>query len=243
VLKVLFYLALFLFPFSVIFVVFNLLPHGWEFSHGVIIFLYATILFFWMAHRQGWGPALRNFFLVMGIALGVEYAGVTTGWPFGVYHYTPALGFRVMGVPAAILFAWYAAAASSLGFISCFLDSQKCLFLKAFYSALLIVSLDAVLEPTAAFVKYFWIWRAAQIPFINYASWFGIGWGLVLFLQYPKFEMGRELKYAPAAVYLMQWILFALTDLRHGFFLPVVVSFALVLGTVMLCEKESPVRR
>lgn len=236
-LKALFYLALFLFPFSIIFVVFNLLPRGWEFSYAFIILLYAAILLLWMASRQTWRPALRNFFLLLTLAFGVEYAGVTTGWPFGVYGYTPALGGQIMGVPVAILFAWYASAASSLGVVSCFLNSRKSPYRAALYSALLIVALDGVLEPTAAFIKYFWIWRAGQIPFINYISWFGIGWGLILFLQRPQFMIGEEWKYVPAAVYLMQWILFALTDLRHGFFLPVAVSFSIVLGTLVLLRK------
>ena len=38
--------------------------------------------------------------------LGIEALGLHTGWPFGVYEYSPSLGADLFGVPLVVPFAW-----------------------------------------------------------------------------------------------------------------------------------------
>lgn len=104
----------------------------------------------------------------------IEYWGVTTGFPFGLYSYTHVLSPLVGGVPLAISFAWFIVTANSL------LAARY--LLKGFNetSAILIASIfvlatDILLEPFASFVNNFWVWQGQAVPLQNFVSWFAIG--------------------------------------------------------------------
>lgn len=67
-------------------------------------------------YEWGWRETLRVFFIVTPLAWLVEYIGSTTGFPFGAYHYTPALAPLLGGVPLVIPFrAWARRYAAGLG--------------------------------------------------------------------------------------------------------------------------------
>ncbi len=58
--------------------------------------------------RFGWGRAALFLGLTFVVSLTFESVGVTTGWIYGPYHYTPTLGFRFLGlVPWVIPVAWF----------------------------------------------------------------------------------------------------------------------------------------
>jgi uncharacterized membrane protein len=55
---------------------------------------------------RGWKVGLALLGITAGGGLAVEILGVHTGFPFGEYAYSPALGPRLAGVPLVIPFAW-----------------------------------------------------------------------------------------------------------------------------------------
>lgn len=104
----------------------------------------------------------------------IEYWGVTTGFPFGVYSYSHVLSPLIGGVPLAISFAWFTVTASSL------LAARYLLKGYSENSAILIGSVfvlatDILLEPFASFVNNFWVWQGQAVPIQNFISWFVIG--------------------------------------------------------------------
>jgi bisanhydrobacterioruberin hydratase len=105
----------------------------------------------------------------------IEAIGVITGLPYGSFYYGAALGDKLLGLVPYLLPISYAplvigAVAASWNGRS---GSNHRLFI-VFRSALLLVLMDGVLDPGAAFLG-FWIWPAGGayygVPASNYAGW------------------------------------------------------------------------
>ena len=98
----------------------------------------------------------------------VEVAGVQTGVIFGEYTYGKTLGWQWLDVPLVMAVNWlilvYCAAA---------VVSQRAewdIWLKAFAGAVIMVSMDFLIEPVA--IRYdFWSWANTVIPTQNYLAW------------------------------------------------------------------------
>ena len=235
--KVLLGLVILLFPFSLFFVVSGLLPASWNVSASIVIALQALLLLAWMAEQQPPVLAFRNFCLVLVVAFGVEYAGVSLGIPFGSYRYTTTLGAVFLGVPVVIPLAWYANAASSLGVARCLFSRTAHPLATGLAGACLVASFDIVLEPAASFIHHYWIWQENRIPWVNYLSWFSLALIIILFLRQQEFSNSPTFNFTPGLVYGMQWSLFALSDLAHGFAIPVILSLFLLTIILILGRK------
>src|SRR5262245_13591812 len=102
----LFLLYLAVFPGSTLTVALDRVPAwGAWMGAGLLIVQGAAVLCWLIGHagRRGAGAGLLVFLL----AWAVEHIGVTTGLPFGRYHYTGLLQPQLFGVvPLAILCAW-----------------------------------------------------------------------------------------------------------------------------------------
>jgi bisanhydrobacterioruberin hydratase len=105
----------------------------------------------------------------------IETLGVVTGFPYGPFYYSDALGQKALGLVPYVLPVSYAplvigavAASWSVGSYS-----QRRL-LWVLRSALLLTLMDGVLDPGAAFLG-FWIWPEGGayygVPPSNYAGW------------------------------------------------------------------------
>jgi putative membrane protein len=125
--------------------------------------------------RQAWGLT-RTFWTAASIVLLawlVEFTGSTTGYPFGVYHYTGLLQPQIGGVPLLIPLAWLmmlppawavgqrlAGSASDLAFIG--------------WSALALTAWDLFLDPQMV-AWGLWIWAEPGgyfgIPWVNFLGW------------------------------------------------------------------------
>ncbi len=101
-----------------------------------------------------------------------EIIGVRTGLIFGAYHYTPTLGYSVMGVPLIIAVNWVALTYCTAQLADRFVRNP---FLAILVGAILLVLLDILLEFFA--VKHqLWVWEnRAYPPFQNFAGWFLVG--------------------------------------------------------------------
>jgi putative membrane protein len=119
------------------------------------------------------GPRRATFSLLALSIFGyaIEGIGVTTGFPYGPFYYGDALGPRLAGVVPLLLPLSYAplvvgAAAASWG--------TRLRLLHVLYATLLLVWMDAVLDPGAASLG-FWVWPESGVyygvPLSNYAGW------------------------------------------------------------------------
>jgi bisanhydrobacterioruberin hydratase len=101
----------------------------------------------------------------------IEAIGVATGFPYGAFYYGDALGPRLAGLVPYLLPLSYAplvvgAVAASWG--------TRLRLLHVLYATLLLVWMDAVLDPGAAALG-FWVWPEDGayygVPPSNYAGW------------------------------------------------------------------------
>ena len=151
--------------------------------------------------------------------------GVTTGLPFGRYHYTGALIPPVLGrVPAPITCAWLMIVLGSLVAARLYTPRTH-RGLTVIIAATLATGLDACLEPTAFHVKAYWLWEQSGpyygVPTLNFAGWF-VAALVVIACAAPV--LGRDTPSAysrgafiPLALFWSTVVMFAVIDLFRGY--------------------------
>lgn len=228
---------LFLFPFSILFVAFDLLPSSWNWTASAVIFLQMALMVLSEA-RAGGGLSLILLSLFVGTAaMVVEALGVRTGFPFGSYDYTDVLGLKIGGVPLAMSAAWVVSMLAShrLG-ATLRLPAGRGILPLALAGAIFALCLDLVLEPAAAFERGYWTWREGAVPLRNYAAWFSLGlfFNVVIAITRRNVAPVPGLAVQASLVYGMQWFLFAITGIVAGRIFETVVSAAVIAGLLLL---------
>lgn len=112
----------------------------------------------------------------------VEVLGVKTGLIFGNYQYGATLKPQIFNVPLAIGFAWLSMLLSSVAVLqgTWGLNAARNPWRLAFLTAILMALFDFVMEPGAVKLQY-WTWENGVIPLQNYAAWFFVSLGLMVF--------------------------------------------------------------
>lgn len=175
---------------------------------------FITVILFFEVHllRVAFGV-----YLVASITIGFfsEVFGVKSGLLFGYYHYTDALGPKLLDVPLIIGILW-----AGLGY-ACNQIAVKIFnrwWVSAIASALLMALFDYLIEPFAI-ANGLWVWHQSEVPLYNYISWFMVG--LIISVVYKKLlPHTAENKVAP--YYLLSQALFfivlQIADKDWGFF-------------------------
>jgi putative membrane protein len=182
--------------------------------------LVGVTTFFSELQTRSFSSVLLSFLLIGGILFLVEFIGVKTGFPFGNYQYTDALGLTVFGVPPAIAFAWYATVMNTRR-IAEWSHGNVSAARIAIAAGFLTLALDIVLEPTAAFIKNYWLWSDGVVPTQNYVSWFLLG-ALVVFITIVSEKQAQRhasdsVHHVALVLFASQFTLFALTNVAHGY--------------------------
>jgi uncharacterized membrane protein len=227
-------LVLFFFPFGLLFVGAGVLPGEFSWTASVIIALSALATVLSEMRFRSTSAACGDLILIAGVLLIVEWVGVTTGIPFGEYRYTDALGFRIAGVPVAVTFAWYTTIVNAVRISEHLWNGHRAAV--ALSAAFITVSLDLALEPMASFVQGYWIWNGGTVPLMNYGAWFLLsllGGIRVTRSGASSGETRHTLFRVGLLLGALQFSLFVVTDLVHGYILPVVAALGL-LGIVVL---------
>lgn len=150
-----------------------------------------------------WNEAELNLVLVKAFVFAfltgliTEIIGVNTGLLFGSYHYGEVFGEKLMGVPFLIGLNWFCIvyAAFQVVFMSKWAKHLNAVGI-ALLTAGLATIFDWIMEPVAIDLG-FWKWHTTEIPFLNYACWFGISFIVGLF-----FHKTGVRKTNPFAIYL-----------------------------------------
>ena len=104
-------------------------------------------------------------------AYAIESIGVATGFPYGAFSYNDALGPRLAGLVPYLLPLSYTPLV--VGAVAAAWGTRRPL-LHVIYATLLLVWMDAVLDPGAASLG-FWAWPQGgvyyDVPLSNYAGW------------------------------------------------------------------------
>ena len=110
-----------------------------------------------------------------------ENLSILTGFPFGHYHYTEALGPKLFLVPLLITPAYFGCGylAWSLAhvFVGVFGNKLRAeqIWRVPLVAAFVMVMWDLTMDPIAATVQKQWIWHDGGsyfgVPFVNYLGW------------------------------------------------------------------------
>jgi putative membrane protein len=142
------------------------------------------------AVRYGWTGIFAFVVICLVVSNILENTSILTGFPFGHYHYTDALGPKLFLVPVLIgpayfangYFAWVIGnlLVGELGRGSSAVLTVAVPFIAAF----VMVMWDLTFDPRASTIQHQWIWEQGGgyfgVPLTNYLGWF---FTVYLFLQ------------------------------------------------------------
>jgi putative membrane protein len=118
----------------------------------------------------------RAALVILGLGLfglTFEHMAITTGWPYGNFTYSSAIGGKIGGeVPWTVGIAWPPIIILSTLFANTF--TQKTTFYKLLLALFAVIIFDAILDPAAVAINY-WSWENSGIyygiPLTNYLGW------------------------------------------------------------------------
>lgn len=142
---------------------------GWRYSGQVYIVLGALAALLHSAPRFGWARASAVFVVASGIALLSELGGTNFGVPFGPYHYTAMLGYRIAGdVPYAIPISWYYMLYCSIAICGRLMnpsDSNGSRWRWALLAGAFLTAWDVPMEVQMTNVQpAHWLWDLQKLP-------------------------------------------------------------------------------
>ncbi|AFY38736.1 protein of unknown function DUF422 [[Leptolyngbya] sp. PCC 7376] len=196
-------------------------------------------------------------FLIPALAISVsaELMGTSTGFPFGAYHYTTGLGYKIAGlVPFTIPLSWFYLGFSS--FLIARVGLQKYNLPRWAYTlaaialgSLLLTSWDFVLDPGMSQTSVpFWEWEVVGpffgMPYENFTGWFGTGtifMGIAsLFWGKKTMSFSREQLFVPFVMYLSNFVFATMMSLGGGIVGPLPLGFVLGLAPVVALYYSIP---
>lgn len=232
------------FPGSTVTVVLGRVPPWGLWFGSALLIVQGLTLLCWLAGQRGlWG--LLAAFAIAGVGFGVEYVGVTTGFPFGQYVYTDMLQPKVFGmVPLAICCAWIMAAVASYEVARHLTPRGWGTNGQVLATASLVLLLDLQIETVASHVNQYWIWQVAgfyyDVPLSNFVAWWLTGLvmaGMLALLDRHSvaerraqpgtwFSISAALVYQhiPLLIYLLSVLMFTAINIAYGYTLPGIVG-------------------
>lgn len=150
---------------------------------------------------------LKDFLAFLAIAFVVswlyENCSIITGFPFGHYRYTDALGPKLWHVPVFIMLAYAAVGYLAWTLSQVLLDNYQNLlrgkntFFVPLLASFVMVQWDVCMDPVKATIAKQWIWAHGGayfgIPLSNYAGWF-----LCVYTIFQLFALYLRRKAQPA---------------------------------------------
>jgi putative membrane protein len=134
------------------------------------------------AMRYRWSGVVTFIGIALVVSNILENTSILTGFPFGHYHYTDALGPKLFLVPVVIGLAYF-----STGYLAWVLSTvlvgdlrrgstALTTFAVPFIASFLMVAWDLCFDPTASTIDHLWIWEQGGgyfgVPLTNYLGWF-----------------------------------------------------------------------
>lgn len=236
---------------------------GWKYSGQIYILLGTFAVLMHSAPRFGWGKALTLFVVASGVALLSELGGTNVGFPFGPYHYTEMLGYRIANdVPYPIPISWYYMLYCCLAFCGRILvtdDSQKTKWTWALVAGAFLTAWDVPMEVQMTNVQPpHWVWDLDKfapwvpgwlsdpifygMPLSNWIGWYITGVvvsRLMLAIVPPTKWRETTAAFAfPLVLYATNGIMPIATVARHGYWWAVIFG-VLAMGAPLCLALRS----
>lgn len=206
---------------------------------AVFIAIFALPSYVSLLRYTGAKRGLPALIVLSVLPLLVEALAVWTGFPYGEFHYSGLLGYTVLGlVPASVSFAYTPILLGAMTAAGRFSGSNLTRF--AFFSTLVNVSIDLVIDPAAVHTG-FWGWTDPGVyygvPLVNFMGWVVTGFVYAaLFYLLTGFEDDLPL---PSSVSTsLIWILCFWTgyNLLNMLLIPGILGVAEVLVLLRIYE-------
>ena len=214
---------------------------GWSMAGGGAVYMISgAIAVSIYAYRSlGLWHWLSFMLPALGVSMGAELLGTSTGFPFGNYHYLTGLGYKVAGlVPFTIPLSWF-----YLGFSAYLLAYMGLTGLGRLrvlgaiaFGSLLLTSWDFVLDPAMSQTTMpFWAWDQPGaffgMPYQNFAGWFGTGAVFMaiaaILWRVKPLEITRLPLGLPLAVYMSNFAFAMVISLDGEIYFPILLGVLL----------------
>jgi putative membrane protein len=148
-----------------------------------IVILAVPSYYYWLK----WLPLKRGLFILLFLSIFpivIEAIGITTGLPYGGFHYTDEMGYKILGlVPWSVSFAFGPLVIGSVA-VAATISKDPRVALPL--GALLLVIFDLILDPAAVLLNI-WVWDTPGpyygIPITNYTGWLLTGFIICVLLH------------------------------------------------------------
>ncbi|HEV8365829.1 MAG TPA: carotenoid biosynthesis protein [Gemmatimonadaceae bacterium] len=212
---------------------------AWKFSGPTYVTLGAIAAVLHAGWAFGARRAALLFVAAVGIALGAELLGTSTGFPFGGYAYTSLLGYRILGlVPFPIPISWFYMLYCALALCARLLPARgdaRTRWLWAAAAAAFLTAWDVAMDPAMVRTSH-WIWRESGgfygMPLTNWLGWFGSGLVIarvMIAITPPTLVAERNAReWLPVALYAANGVMPIAICLRDGLW------WAAALGAVAM---------
>lgn len=183
--------------------------------------LLVMLLFAFWTEGEPSRNLLAFFATAWTVGMAAEIVGTHTGILFGNYAYGNVLGPGILDVPLLIGCNWFLTLRASSGIAARLLsaidrkpgggnsptDARRTQWTLPLLGALLATFFDWVMEPVAVRLGY-WTWLGdGSIPFLNYLTWFVVGWFLLSLADRLRLSDDNPF---PARLYIIQLVFFLL---------------------------------
>lgn len=172
----------------------------------VLLFVSTCVVHALIYHGVTW--TLAWFVVAVGFGWAVEAVGTHTGYPFGRYNYSDALGTRLNLVPLIIPLAWAMMSYPALAVARRLTHGR---WTTPLLAALAFASWDLFLDPQMVGEGY-WTWTTPSpylpgipgIPLQNFVAWLLAAYVLMLVLdRLPRSRPGTDV--VPGILYVWTW--------------------------------------
>ncbi len=177
--------------------------------HGPSMLVIVCVIFTFMHgyQRYGWKDLMVFFFIAIVFGNLYENLSITTGFPFGHYHYTGQLGPKFIHVPYIINIAYFQMLYLAWTLAHVLVDNYSNA-LKGSYiivlpvvASFVMVMWDMVIDPHMSTISQHWIWHQGGpyfgVPFVNYMGWFLCVFTMNMLFAFYLSKKGDE---APPAI-------------------------------------------
>ena len=194
------------------------------------------------AVRYGWMGIVAFVVISLTVSNILENTSILTGFPFGHYHYTDALGPKLFLVPVLIGPAYFANGYFAWVIGNVLIgelrrgSSALLTFAVPFIAAFVMVMWDLTLDPKASTVQHQWIWEQGGgyfgVPLTNYLGWFfTVYLFLQLFALFVRFRPGKgTVENFPRAHFAQAVLMYAVMGLTP------VLTFAIGVGHTQVAD-------
>ncbi|MFW9921371.1 MAG: carotenoid biosynthesis protein [Candidatus Thorarchaeota archaeon] len=167
------------------------------------------------------------------IPIVVESIGILTGFPYGGFHYTDRMGFKILGlVPWSVAFAF---APLVFGTITLSAQISKDARIALILSAAFLVVVDLVLDPAAVLLNI-WVWDIPGpyygIPVTNYTGWYLTAFITSIIMHMLTKETWKQIAVPPALLassLLLSLAFWTGYSFWTGLLVPVIIGFTMLV--------------